>query len=219
VPAAKKIKFEPTAAFSGLGLGAAVTSELRKGSTIFSQGDPADAIFYIEAGKVKLSAVSSQGKEAVLAILGGGNFLGEGCLTGQRLRVFTAVGLSRCVITKLGAAEAVLALQTDDRRFAAKFLAHTLSRNARIEEDLLDQLFNSSEKRLARTLLLMANFGKDGEPLQIIPKISQQVLASMVGTTRSRVSFFMNQFREKGYIKYNGVIEVHPSLITVILQD
>jgi CRP-like cAMP-binding protein len=219
VPAEKKRKFEPTAALSGLGLGATVTSELRKGSTLFSQGDSADAIFYIEAGKVKLTAVSSQGKEAVLAILGGGDFLGEGCLTGQRVRVFTAVGLSRCVITKVGVAEAVLALQTDDRRFATKFLAHTLSRNARIEEDLLDQLFNSSEKRLARILLLMANFGQDGEPLQIIPKISQQVLASMVGTTRSRVSFFMNRFREKGYISYNGAIEVHRSLMTVILHD
>jgi CRP/FNR family transcriptional regulator, cyclic AMP receptor protein len=189
---------------------------------IFLQGDPADAIFYIRTGKIKLTVVSRQGKEAVVALLGAGDFFGEGCLAGQSLRMATATTMSECSITRIEKACVALLLHTQPA-FAELFLRFLLSRNIRIEEDLVDQLFNSSEKRLARVLLLLANFGKDVNPELVIPKISQETLAEIIGTTRSRVSFFMNRFRKLGFIQYNGKsnagLEVHSSLLNVILHD
>jgi CRP-like cAMP-binding protein len=185
---------------------------------IFSQGDSADAVFYIQKGKVKLTVLSRQGKEAVVAILGVGDFFGEGCLAGQPLRMGTAVSMSGCSIMRLEKAEVVRALH-EQPSFSEVFVAHLLSRNIRIEEDLVDQLFNSSEKRLARVLLLLANFGKEGTPQTVIPKMSQETLAGIVGTTRSRVSFFMNRFRKLGFIEYNGGMKVHSSLLNVVLHD
>ena len=185
---------------------------------IFSQGDPADAIFYIHNGKVKLGVVSSQGKEAVVAILRGGDFFGEGCLAGQPLRMASAVAMSECSVMKVEKA-VVLRLLHEEPSFAELFMAHLLSRNIKIEEDLVDQLFNSSEKRLARVLLLLANFGKEGSPQTVIPKISQETLAEIIGTTRSRVSFFMNRFRKLGFVHYNGGLEVHSSLLNIVLHD
>jgi CRP-like cAMP-binding protein len=193
-----------------------------KGHQVFLQGDPADAIFYIQKGKIKLTVVSKQGKEAVVAILGVGDFFGEGCLAGQSFRMASAASMSECSIMRLEKAS-VIRLLHDQPAFSDLLLRHLLSRNIRIEEDLVDQLFNSSEKRLARVLLLLANFGKDGKPEPVIPKISQETLAEIVGTTRSRVSFFMNRFRKLGFIQYNGQVtgglEVHSSLLNVILHD
>jgi len=185
---------------------------------IFSQGDPADAIFQIQKGKVKLTVVSKQGKEAVVAILAAGDFLGEGCLAGQPYRMSTATTMTECSIIKLEKT-AMVGLLHKDRAFSELFVAHLLSRNIRFEEDLVDQLFNSSEKRLARVLLLLANFGKEGKPELVIPKMSQETLAGIVGTTRSRVSFFMNRFRKLGFIHYNGGLKVHSSLLNVVLHD
>ncbi len=190
---------------------------------IFSQGDPADAIFYIHNGKVKLGVVSSQGKEAVVAIFGAGDFFGEGCLAGQPLRMGTAVSMSACAIMRIGKTDVIRVLQ-EQPSFSEVFVAHLLSRNIRIEADLVDQLFNSSEKRLARVLLLLANFGKEGTPQTVIPKISQETLAEIIGTTRSRVSFFMNRFRKLGFIHYNGGLQsgglqIHSSLLNVVLHD
>jgi CRP-like cAMP-binding protein len=185
---------------------------------IFSQGDPANALFYIQKGKVKLTVVSRQGKEAVVAILGAGDFFGEGCLAGQPLRMGTAVCLSAGSIMRLEKTEVIRALH-EQSSFSEVFVAHLLSRNVRIEEDLVDQLFNSSEKRLARVLLLLANFGKEGTPQTVIPKMSQETLAGIIGTTRSRVSFFMNRFRKLGFIEYNGGLTVHSSLLNVVLHD
>jgi CRP/FNR family transcriptional regulator, cyclic AMP receptor protein len=185
---------------------------------IFSQGDPADAVFYIQKGKVKLTVVSTQGKEAVVAILGPGDFFGEGCLAGQSLRMATAHSMSMCSIMKLEKADVIRVLH-EEPSFSEMFIAHLLSRNIRIEEDLVDQLFNSSEKRLARVLLLLANFGKEGTPQTVIPKISQETLAGIIGTTRSRVSFFMNRFRKLGLIDYNGGLKIHSSLLNVVLHD
>jgi CRP/FNR family transcriptional regulator, cyclic AMP receptor protein len=186
------------------------------------QGDQADAIFYIQKGKIKLTVVSKQGKEAVVAILGVGDFFGEGCLAGQPQRMASASTMSDCSIMRLEKA-GVIRLLHDQPAFSALFLHHLLSRNIRIEEDLVDQLFNSSEKRLARVLLLLANFGKESKPEPVIPKISQETLAEIVGTTRSRVSFFMNRFRKLGFVHYNGQftggLEVHSSLLNVILHD
>jgi CRP/FNR family transcriptional regulator, cyclic AMP receptor protein len=196
--------------------------EYPKGHQVFSQGDPADAIFYIQKGKIKLTVVSKQGKEAVVAILGAGDFFGEGCLAGQTLRMASAASMTDCSIMRLEKA-GVIRLLHDQPAFSELLLRHLLSRNIRIEEDLVDQLFNSSEKRLARVLLLLANFGKEGIPQPVIPKISQETLAEIVGTTRSRVSFFMNRFRKLGFIQYNsqvtGDLEVHSSLLNVILHD
>jgi CRP-like cAMP-binding protein len=186
--------------------------------TIFTQGDPADAIFYIESGRVKITVFSHTGKEAVVAILGSGDFCGEGCLTGQVRRMATISTVTDCRIVRLEKA-AVVRLLHDDHAFSEVFLLFLLQRNIRVEEDLVDQLFNSSEKRLARVLLLLANFGKDGQPETIIPKISQDTLAQMVGTTRARVNSFMNKFRRLGFIEYNGKVEVHSSLLNVILHD
>ncbi|MGD0577370.1 MAG: Crp/Fnr family transcriptional regulator [Bryobacteraceae bacterium] len=185
---------------------------------IFSQGDPADAIFYIHKGKVKLTVISKQGKEAVVAILGAGDFFGEGCLAGQPVRMGTAVSMSTCTIMKLEKQEVIRALH-EQPIFSEAFVAHLLSRNIRIEEDLVDQLFNSSEKRLARVLLLLANFGKEDAPQSVIPKISQETLAEIVGTTRSRVSFFMNRFRKLGFIDYNGGLKIHSSLLNIVLHE
>jgi CRP/FNR family transcriptional regulator, cyclic AMP receptor protein len=185
---------------------------------IFAQGDPADAVFYIQEGRVKLTVVSRQGKEAVIAILGEGDFFGEGCLAGQPLRMASAAAMSECSLMRLEKA-ALTRLLREEPEFSEMFLMHVLSRNIRFEADLVDQLFNSSEKRLARVLLLLANFGKVGEPQTVIPKISQETLAEIIGTTRSRVSFFMNRFRKMGFIHYNGGLEVHSSLLNVVLHD
>jgi CRP/FNR family transcriptional regulator, cyclic AMP receptor protein len=185
---------------------------------IFSQGDEADSIFYIHKGKVKLTVVSNRGKEAVIAILGSGDFFGEGCLAGQIKRMSTATAISAASVTRLEKAAAIRVLH-DEPVFTELFLQHLLVRSIRIEEDLVDQLFNSSEKRLARVLLLLANFGKEGKPETAIAKISQQTLAEIVGTTRSRVSFFMNKFRRLGFVSYNGHLEVHSSLLNVVLHD
>jgi len=186
---------------------------------IFAQGDPSDAVYHVQEGRVKLSVISRQGKEAVVAIVGAGDFFGEGCLAGQPLRMATATALSDCSVMKLDKGEVIRVLH-EQPSFSEIFVAHLLSRNIKIEEDLVDQLFNSSEKRLARVLLLLANFGKQGQPKLVIPKMSQETLAEIIGTTRSRVSFFMNRFRAHGFIDYSGdSLEVHPSLLTVVLHD
>jgi CRP/FNR family cyclic AMP-dependent transcriptional regulator len=186
---------------------------------IFAQGDAADSIFYIQEGRVKLTVLSRQGKEAVIALLGSGDFFGEGCLAGQLVRMATAVALSECAIVQLAKREMIRVLR-EEARFSEMFVAHLLSRNIKIEEDLIDQLFNSSEKRLARVLLLLANFGKPGQPKTVIPKVSQETLAEIVGTTRSRVSFFMNRFRKLGFVDYShGTLEVHSSLLNIVLAE
>jgi CRP/FNR family cyclic AMP-dependent transcriptional regulator len=193
--------------------------ERPKGATIFSQGDAADAVFYIQKGKVKIAVVSAQGKEATVAVLGIGDFVGEDCIaTTHPLRLLTATALSDCVLLKIGKKEMVRVL-SQDHAFSEVFVAFLLARNARSQEDLIDQLFNSSEKRLARVLLQLSQFGKENQPEIVIPKISQESLAEMVGTTRSRVSFFMNRFRKLGFIEYDGTIKVHSSLLNVVLHD
>ena len=178
-------------------------SKYRKDQIVFSQGSPADAVFYIQKGKIKITVLSEQGKEAVVAILGPDEFCGEGCLTGQPRRMATAVAMTECEIVRLEKAAMIRVLHKEPA-FSEMFIAHLLARTIRVEEDLVDQLFNSSEKRLARSLLLLANFGKDGRPERIIAKVSQETLAEMIGTTRSRVSHFMNKFRKLGFIDYNG---------------
>lgn len=209
--------FDPKAFLASVGDGRSITSS-RDGQAIFSQGDPADALFYIRHGKVKVTTISSHGKEAVVAILGPGDFFGEGCLAGQRLRISTVVAIADSSIARLDKATVVRVLH-EQPAFSAFFMAYLLARNIRIEADLIDQLFNSSEKRLARLLLLLANFGTEGKPQPVIAKISQETLADMIGTTRSRVSFFMNKFRRLGFIEYNGRIKVHSSLLNVLLHD
>ena len=185
---------------------------------IFDQGDPADSVFYIQRGKVKLSLVSSRGKEAVIAILGEGFFFGEGCLAGQPLRMATARAIEECSIIQVKKSVMTRILH-DEPEFSEMFIAHLLTRNIRIEEDLVDQLFNSSEKRLARILLLLANYGKDMKHEEVLPHISQETLAEMIGTTRSRVSFFLNKFRKLGFIEYNGGMHIHTGLLNVVLYD
>ena len=182
------------------------------------RANPRDSVFYIQSGKVKKTVVSEQGKEAVVALLGTGDFFGEGCLTGQPRRLSTVSAVTESVIVRIAKADITRVIHKEPA-FAELFIAHLLARNSRVEEDLVDQLFNSSEKRLARMLLLLANFGKEGRPEPIIAKISQETLAEMIGTTRSRVSHFMNKFRELGLIDYNGHIEVHSSLLNVVLHD
>jgi len=194
------------------------TIDCTTGQRIFAQGDPADAIFYIQKGKVKLTVVSKPGREAVLAILGAGEFFGENCLAGQLLWMKAATAMGDSTIIRVEKQAMIRRLQQDPA-FSELFMTHLLSRNIRIEEDLVDQLFNSSEKRLARILLLLANFGKESKPEPLIAKISQETLAEMIGTTRSRVSFFMNKFRKLGFIEYNGGLHVHSSLLNVILLD
>ena len=193
-------------------------SKYRKGQTLFSQGSPADAVFYIQKGKVKITVVSEQGKEAVVAIQGPDEFCGEGCLTGQARRLGTASAMTECEIMRLEKASMIRVLH-EEPAFSEMFVSHLLTRTIRVEEDLVDQLFNSSEKRLARALLLLANFGKDGRPEPVIAKVSQETLAELIGTTRSRVSHFMNKFRNLGFIDYNGHLEVHSSLLNVVLHD
>jgi CRP/FNR family transcriptional regulator, cyclic AMP receptor protein len=209
--------FDPKAFLAKVGTGKTVF-EIRTGQSLFAQGDVADRVFYIQKGSLKLSILSEHGKEAVIAILTAGQFLGEGCLNGHHLRVSTTTATEDCLITSITKA-AMLRLLHEEPGFSDFFMTHLLSRNSRIEEDLIDQLFNSSERRLARTLLLLANFGKEGKPQAISPNISQETLAKIIGTTRSRVSFFMNKFRKLGFIDYNGHIEIHSSLLSAVLHD
>jgi CRP/FNR family transcriptional regulator, cyclic AMP receptor protein len=198
--------------------GGRTIAKYRKGQKVFRQGDPADAVFYIQEGEVKVCVISEQGKEAVVALHREGDFFGESCLTGQPLRLATVAAMTECTIMRLDKATVVRVLH-EEPKFSEKFTTHLLTRTARVEADLVDQLFNSSEKRLARALLLLANFGKEGRPERVIAKISQATLADMVGTTRSRVSGFMNKFRKLGFIKYNGELEVHNSLLTMVLHE
>lgn len=210
--------FDPATFLAETGLGKTLV-ELKKNEILFSQGDPGDAVFFVQKGTVKLTVLSHAGKEATVALLEEGNFVGESCVaSAEPMRMVTAAALTRTTLMRIERAEMVRRLR-EEHAFADVFVSFLLARNARIQEDLVDQLFNSSEKRLARILLLLAHFGKDGTPETVIPKISQEVLAEMVGTTRSRVNFFMNRFRKLGFIKYNGVLEVHSSLLNVILHD
>ena len=214
----KEAPFDPKL-FLGRTSGGRTLVKYRIKGTIFRQGEPADTLFYVQDGKVKLSVVSQQGKEAVIAILGSGDFFGEGCLAGQPLRMATASALTACTIMRMDKAEVIRVLH-EEPSFSEMFVTHLLSRNIKFEGDLVDQLFNSSEKRLARVLLLLANFGKPGQPEVVIPRISQETLAEIVGTTRSRVSFFMNKFRRLGLVDYTrGSLEVHSSLLTIVLSD
>ncbi len=205
-------------AFLSKANGGRTIADYEANRVIFTQGDTAGAVFYVLKGKVKLTVLSKQGKEAVVAILAAGDFFGEGCLAGQSIRMATAAAMNECSIMKLEKSEVIRTLR-EQPEFSEAFLAYLLSRNIRIEEDLVDQLFNSSEKRLARVLLLLAQFGKDDAPHGVIPKISQETLAEIVGTTRSRVNFFMNRFRKLGFVKYNGGLEIHHSLLNVVLHD
>jgi CRP/FNR family cyclic AMP-dependent transcriptional regulator len=210
--------FEPAAFLAKTGLGRTI-ADVKKGQTVFSQGDSADAVFYIQKGKIKLTVISKRGKEATIALLGTGNFLGEECIAAiQPQRMATATALIPSSILRIDRKEMIRALH-EEQLLSEVFVSYLLARNARIQEDLVDHLFNSSEKRLARALLLLAQFGKDGVPETVIPKMSQEVLAEMIGTTRSRVSFFMNRFRKLGFIEYNGKLSVHSSLLNVILHD
>jgi len=213
--------FDTKAFLARVGDGRSI-GKYRKGQVVFSQGDTGDAVFYIQKGKAKLTVVSEQGKEAVIAILGTDEFFGEGCLAGQAQRIATVTAMTESVIARLEKS-AIVRVIHQEPAFSEMFIAHLLGRAIRVEADLVDQLFNSSEKRLARMLLLLANFGKESKPEPIIAKISQETLAEMIGTTRSRVSFFMNKFRKLGFIAYNGGIEsgieVHSSLLNVVLHD
>lgn len=209
--------FNPKSFLAKVGEGRSI-GKYRKDQNVFSQGDLADAVFYIQRGKVKATVVSEQGKEAVVAILGTNEFFGEACLAGQARRMATVATMIESVIVRLEKA-AIVRVINKESAFSEMFIAHLLGRSIRVEADLVDQLFNSSEKRLARLLLLLANFGKDGKPEPIIAKVSQETLAEMIGTTRSRVSFFMNKFRKLGFIEYNGSIAVHSSLLNVVLHD
>jgi CRP/FNR family transcriptional regulator, cyclic AMP receptor protein len=209
--------FDPKVFLAKVGEGKTIL-EFRKDEVVFAQGDAADTVFYIQKGRVKVVVISEQGKEAVVGIFEPGQFFGEGCMNGHSLRIATTTAMEDCLITSI-TKTAMLAALHDQPKFSEMFMAYLLTRNSRIEEDLIDQLFNSSEKRLARLLLLLANFGKDGAPQQISPNISQETLAEMIGTTRSRVSFFMNKFRKLGFINYNGKIEVNNSLLNAVLYD
>ena len=212
-----KAAFDPREFLSKVGSGRTI-SKYRTNKIVFAQGDAADSVFFIEEGKVKVTVLSEQGKEAVVAVLGTGEFCGEGCLAGQPRRMATATAMTECEIMRLEKG-AIIRVLHDEPTFSEMFVSHLLARTIRVEEDLVDQLFNSSEKRLARALLLLANFGKEGRPEPIIAKVSQETLAEMIGTTRSRVSHFMNKFRQLGFIDYNGHMEVHSSLLNVILHD
>jgi CRP/FNR family cyclic AMP-dependent transcriptional regulator len=212
-----KRPFDPQAFLAKVGTGKAI-SKYRKGRIIYGQGEEADRIFYIQSGTVKVTVVSEQGKEAVVGILSPAQFFGEGCLNGQAIRVGTARAMEECVITSI-TRKAMLAALRREPTFSELFMTYLVTRSNRIEEDLIDQLFNSSEKRLARLLLLLANFGKNGRPTPIDASINQATLAEMIGTTRSRVSFFLNKFRKLGLISYNGKIEVHRSLLNAVLYE
>ena len=209
--------FDPKEFLAKVGEGKTIL-EFRKGQVVFAQGDAADTIYYVQTGRVKVVVISEQGKEAVVGILGPSQFFGEGCMNGHALRIATATAMEGCLVTAITKVAMLTALHNEPK-FSELFMAYLLTRNSRIEEDLIDQLFNSSEKRLARLLLLLANFGKEGSPQPISPNISQETLAEIIGTTRSRVSYFMNKFRKLGFISYNGKIEVNSSLLTAVLYD
>jgi len=220
VVAAKKLsQFDPKTFLSTIDGGRKIEAFLKK-QTIFAQGDSSDAVFYVQKGKVRLTVVSKIGKEATIGILNEGDFFGEGCLTGQPLRLCSATAMTDCSVMRIDK-KSMMEVLHRERAFSDVFVAYLLARNIRYEEDLVDQLFNSSEKRLARTLLLLAHFGKDGKPESLIPKISQATLAEMIGTTRSRVSFFMNRFRKLGFIDYDAGsgLQVHSSLLSIVLHD
>jgi len=213
----KAREFDPNTFLATIGDGRKMVLVSRK-KTVFVQGDDADAVFYIQKGKVRLTVVSKTGKEATIGIVNEGNFFGEGALAGQILRMGSAAAMTDCELLRIDKRAMMTALHRE-HAFSDMFVAYLLARNIRYEEDLVDQLFNSSEKRLARVLLLLARFGKEGVPETVVPKISQETLAEMVGTTRSRVSYFMNRFRKLGFIHYNGGLQVHSSLLNVVLHD
>jgi CRP-like cAMP-binding protein len=210
-------QFDSKAFLAKAGRGHSIT-EYASGDVVFAQGDRAEDAFFLQDGQVKITVVSHRGKEAVVGILSADHFFGEGVLAGQQVRISTAIAMDDCTIVRLSRS-AMFSTLRDEPAFSEFFIAHLLSRNLRIEEDLVDQLFNSSEKRLARVLLLLANFGKEGKPETVIPDITQETLSEMIGTTRSRVSFFMNKFRKLGFIEYNGKLHVHSSLLNVVLHD
>lgn len=214
---ADKLPYDPSF-FLTNGNSGTTAITFRKDEVLLAQGGPADSVFYVREGKVKVAVLSEQGKEAVVAILAAGDFFGEGCLGGQSVRMASVVAMTDGVVARMEKT-AVIRLMHDNQEFSELFTAHLLARNIRVEADLVDQLFNSSEKRLARLLLILANFGKEGKPEPIIPPINQETLAEMIGTTRSRVSFFMNKFRQLGFIDYNGHVEVHSSLLSVVLHE
>jgi CRP/FNR family transcriptional regulator, cyclic AMP receptor protein len=211
------LPFDPTTFLKTEGIGRTI-SKFRKNQIVFSQDSASDSVLYVIKGKVKIIVLSEQGKEAVIAILGPDEFFGEGCLTGQLHRLSTASAMTECEIMRISKATALTVLR-EEPKFSEMFVAHVLERTIRVEADLIDQLFNSSEKRLARALLLLANFGNDSKPKKVIAKVSQETLAEMVGTTRSRVSHFMNKFRKMGFIDYNGHLEIHSSLLNVVLHE
>jgi CRP/FNR family transcriptional regulator, cyclic AMP receptor protein len=214
---AAKISFNPNAFLAKVGTGKTIT-KYHRDQIIFAQGDPAGTVFYVQKGKVKITVISDQGKEAVVGIIEPNRFFGEGCLNGQSVRIATAKALEECLITTITKA-AMMAVLHREPKFSEMFVAHLLTRNNRTEADLIDQLFNSSEKRLARLLLILANFGKEGSPEPIDASFDQGTLADMIGTTRSRVSSFMNKFRKLGFISYNGKVEVHRSLLNAVLNE
>jgi CRP/FNR family cyclic AMP-dependent transcriptional regulator len=216
VAAKKHRTFNPKTFLSTIDHGRTIATFTKK-QRVFSQGDPSDVVFYIQKGKVRLTVLSPNGKEATIGILNEGEFFGEGCLTGQRFRLGTATAMPDCTVMRIEK-KSMMDVIHGERAFSDMFVAYLLTRNVRYEEDLVDQLFNSSEKRLARILLLLAQFGKDGKPEVAIPKISQETLAEMVGTTRSRINLFMNKFRKLGFVQYNGELEVHSSLLNVVLH-
>jgi CRP/FNR family cyclic AMP-dependent transcriptional regulator len=218
VTAAKQPRnFNPKTFLSTIDGGRTIATFTKK-RRVFVQGDSADAVFYIQRGKVRLSVVSKRGKEATIGVLSEHDFFGEGCLAGQPLRMCSATAMTDCSLMRIDK-KSMMAVIHRERAFSDMFVTYLLTRNIRYEEDLVDQLFNSSEKRLARVLLLLAHFGKDGTPEVAIPKISQETLAEMVGTTRSRINLFMNKFRKLGFVRYNGELEVHSSLLNVVLHD
>lgn len=217
MPRKRPTTFNPQAFLATVGKGKTIL-QCRKSQVLFSQGDTADALFYVQEGKIKLTVISHQGKEAVVGILEGGSFLGESCLAGRLIYLGTATTMAASTVVRIDKTAMVRALH-EEPVFSELFLAYVLSRNLRIEEDLVDQLFNSSEKRLARVLLLLAHIGKERKPEPALAKISQETLAEMIGTTRSRVSFFMNKFRKLGFIEYNGGLTVHSSLLNIVLHD
>ena len=212
-----KATFDPKAFLATVNHGRTI-STFAKDDVVFQQGSPADSVYYVRRGAIKVVVTSTQGREAVIAILKPGEFFGEGCLIGQPLRLATATAVARSDVMRLAKAAMIRVLH-DEPAFGEYFMAHLLTRNSRVEEDLVDQLFNSSEKRLARTLLLLSNLGKEGASQEISPKISQETLAEIIGTTRPRVNAFMNKFRKLGFIEYNGSLKVHNSLLSVVLHD
>jgi CRP-like cAMP-binding protein len=213
----RKLPFDAQSFLSKVS-GGRTQSNYQEDEVVYRQGDPANSVFYIQTGKAKVIVLSELGKEAVVAVVGPGDFFGEGCLARQIRRLATVVALTNCTVMQIPKAE-IIAVIRKEPAFAELFISHLLARNSRIEEDLVDQLFNSSEKRLARTLLLLANFGKEGDPEPVLAKISQATLAEIIGTTRGRVSYFMNKFRRLGLIDYNGHIEVHHSLLNMVLHE